>query len=111
MDTTNQTNLAYLQSANRRRKNTERKLKRVRKESQASIQHWKDAATYWQKIAQEYAVKYRATLDINEKGNMKEALKISAMLLPFEMQRAWMAGSIHTDTANRYGGFASQIKK
>lgn len=57
----------HLISANRRRKRAEKTLKRVRKESTASINHWRKATSDWQRQAHEYATRYDSLLDTTAK--------------------------------------------
>lgn len=93
-------------SANRRRKRAEKNLKRVRKESTASINHWRKATVEWQKIAYEYAKKYEATLNVNKDKDMEEILRIHSRFFALEMQRT-IAATIptrNTDPNIMYNG-------
>lgn len=100
-------------SANRRRKRAEKTLKRVRKESTASIKHWRKSAEYWQRQAYEYAMKYSSLLGETKPNKTEERLRISAKFFSYQMQRA-MTVPIPTGNTNPntlYNGFFSQIEE
>lgn len=99
-------------SANRRRKRAEKTLKRVRKSSTASINHWKRSAESWQKIAREFAMKYHVTLDVSKNKDLEEAIRIQGLFFTYNMARNMTAGTSAdcTNQQTMYDGFFSACK-
>ena len=104
--------LSRLASANHRRKRAEKKLKKTQVQSKASIEHWKNAAEAWQKMAYEYAKKYQATLNLDKSEDRKEGLRIYARFFAYEMQRAFFLGKAPSTTIQTINdGFYPQAKE
>lgn len=80
---TDKTLFSRLQSANRRRKRIEKALKKSKSRSQASIDHWRDAAQHWQKTAFEYCQRYQALFNTKKLDTLSKDERLKILLDKF----------------------------